>query len=90
MTPAESAPVQTTELPGIKLLSRGKVRDVYDLGDALLGAGLLDLLSGEHGHRSVADGLSRLVASAGDRRLLGADEEAVASLGGDNRILNGS
>jgi phosphoribosylaminoimidazole-succinocarboxamide synthase len=25
-----------TALPGIPLLSRGKVRDVYDLGDALL------------------------------------------------------
>ena len=25
-----------TELPGIKLVNRGKVRDVYDLGDALL------------------------------------------------------
>ena len=25
-----------TEIPGIKLVNRGKVRDVYDLGDALL------------------------------------------------------
>ena len=25
-----------TELPGIKLINRGKVRDIYDLGDALL------------------------------------------------------
>ena len=25
-----------TELPGVKLVNRGKVRDVYDLGDALL------------------------------------------------------
>ena len=25
-----------TELPGIPLVNRGKVRDVYDLGDALL------------------------------------------------------
>jgi phosphoribosylaminoimidazole-succinocarboxamide synthase len=26
----------STELPGVKLVNRGKVRDVYDLGDALL------------------------------------------------------
>ena len=26
----------STELPGIKLVNRGKVRDIYDLGDALL------------------------------------------------------
>ena len=26
----------TTEIPGVKLVNRGKVRDVYDLGDALL------------------------------------------------------
>jgi phosphoribosylaminoimidazole-succinocarboxamide synthase len=25
-----------TYLPGIKLVNRGKVRDIYDLGDALL------------------------------------------------------
>ena len=25
-----------TELPGIPLINRGKVRDVYDLGDSLL------------------------------------------------------
>src|SRR3970282_1344238 len=36
MTRAESVPVMTTELPGLRLLSRGKVRDVYDLGDHLL------------------------------------------------------
>jgi len=36
MTRAESAPVATTELPGLRLLSRGKVRDVYDLGTELL------------------------------------------------------
>jgi len=36
MTRAESVPVATTELPGLKLLSRGKVRDVYDLGTELL------------------------------------------------------
>src|SRR5262245_48870031 len=35
MTRAESV-VATTELPGLTLLSRGKVRDVYDLGDELL------------------------------------------------------
>ncbi|HZN54663.1 MAG TPA: phosphoribosylaminoimidazolesuccinocarboxamide synthase [Candidatus Polarisedimenticolaceae bacterium] len=28
--------VYRTELPGLRLLARGKVRDVYDLGDALL------------------------------------------------------
>jgi len=28
--------VEKTELPGLKLRSRGKVRDVYDLGDSLL------------------------------------------------------
>ena len=26
----------TTDLPGVKLFTRGKVRDVYDLGDRLL------------------------------------------------------
>jgi phosphoribosylaminoimidazole-succinocarboxamide synthase len=31
-----SNPVFRTEIPGIALRSRGKVRDVYDLGDALL------------------------------------------------------
>jgi phosphoribosylaminoimidazole-succinocarboxamide synthase len=36
MTRAESVPVATTELPGLRLLSRGKVRDVYDLGTELL------------------------------------------------------
>ncbi|HEX5045322.1 MAG TPA: phosphoribosylaminoimidazolesuccinocarboxamide synthase [Candidatus Polarisedimenticolaceae bacterium] len=36
MTRAESVPVATTELPGLNLLSRGKVRDVYDLGRELL------------------------------------------------------
>jgi phosphoribosylaminoimidazole-succinocarboxamide synthase len=36
MTHAESVPVLTTELPGLKLLTRGKVRDVYDLGGSLL------------------------------------------------------
>ena len=36
MTRAESVPVLTTELPGLKLLTRGKVRDVYDLGGSLL------------------------------------------------------
>jgi phosphoribosylaminoimidazole-succinocarboxamide synthase len=36
MTRAESVPVAATELPGLKLLSRGKVRDVYDLGRELL------------------------------------------------------
>src|SRR5262245_775081 len=35
MTRAESV-VATTELPGLTLLSRGKVRDVYDLGTELL------------------------------------------------------
>jgi len=29
-------PVVSTDLPGLKLLKRGKVRDVYDLGDSLL------------------------------------------------------
>lgn len=29
-------PVYETHLPGLKLLSRGKVRDIYDLGDSLL------------------------------------------------------
>src|SRR5437773_12280518 len=28
--------VLQTELPGLKLLSRGKVRDIYDLGEHLL------------------------------------------------------
>jgi phosphoribosylaminoimidazole-succinocarboxamide synthase len=36
MTRAESVPVAATELPGLHLLSRGKVRDVYDLGTELL------------------------------------------------------
>ena len=36
MTRAEPVPVATTEFPGLKLLSRGKVRDVYDLGAELL------------------------------------------------------
>ena len=31
-----SSAVQRTELPGVALRSRGKVRDIYDLGDALL------------------------------------------------------
>jgi phosphoribosylaminoimidazole-succinocarboxamide synthase len=31
-----SAPVFETQLPGLKLMARGKVRDVYDLGDKLL------------------------------------------------------
>jgi phosphoribosylaminoimidazole-succinocarboxamide synthase len=31
-----SAPVFETKLPGLKLVARGKVRDVYDLGDKLL------------------------------------------------------
>ena len=29
-------PIFETNLPGLKLLARGKVRDVYDLGDVLL------------------------------------------------------
>ena len=29
-------PVLTTDFPGLKLAARGKVRDIYDLGDALL------------------------------------------------------
>ena len=32
---ANGALIQT-EIPGLKLINRGKVRDVYDLGDALL------------------------------------------------------
>jgi phosphoribosylaminoimidazole-succinocarboxamide synthase len=28
--------IMTTDLPGVSLLSRGKVRDIYDLGDSLL------------------------------------------------------
>src|SRR6185503_19571606 len=36
MTRAEPVPVATTEFPGLRLLSRGKVRDVYDLGTELL------------------------------------------------------
>ena len=28
--------VYTTDLPGVRLLARGKVRDIYDLGDRLL------------------------------------------------------
>lgn len=31
-----SAPVHTTELKGLNLVSRGKVRDIYDVGDSLL------------------------------------------------------
>jgi phosphoribosylaminoimidazole-succinocarboxamide synthase len=31
-----ATPLLKTELPELKLLSRGKVRDIYDLGDALL------------------------------------------------------
>ncbi len=31
-----SQPVMRTDFPGLKLLARGKVRDIYDLGDALL------------------------------------------------------
>jgi phosphoribosylaminoimidazole-succinocarboxamide synthase len=29
-------PVKQTDFPGLKLISRGKVRDIYDLGDTLL------------------------------------------------------
>jgi len=31
-----SQPVMHTDFPGLQLLARGKVRDIYDLGDALL------------------------------------------------------
>ncbi|NIQ90024.1 MAG: phosphoribosylaminoimidazolesuccinocarboxamide synthase, partial [Desulfobacterales bacterium] len=31
-----SAPVFETNLPGLPLVARGKVRDIYDLGDSLL------------------------------------------------------
>lgn len=31
-----SQPVKQTDFPGLKLVTRGKVRDIYDLGDALL------------------------------------------------------
>lgn len=31
-----SQPVKQTDFPGLKLVNRGKVRDIYDLGDALL------------------------------------------------------
>ena len=31
-----TTPVLTTDFPGLKLAARGKVRDIYDLGDALL------------------------------------------------------
>ncbi len=31
-----ASPVMETNFPGLKLLSRGKVRDIYDLGNALL------------------------------------------------------
>lgn len=31
-----SQPVMQTDLPGLKLVTRGKVRDIYDLGEALL------------------------------------------------------
>src|SRR5512135_3002355 len=34
--PTESAVLLQTELPGVTLLGRGKVRDVYALGDKLL------------------------------------------------------
>jgi phosphoribosylaminoimidazole-succinocarboxamide synthase len=30
------AVISQTEFPGLKLLGRGKVRDIYDLGDRLL------------------------------------------------------
>jgi phosphoribosylaminoimidazole-succinocarboxamide synthase len=36
MIDAESKPLLQTTLPGVKLWKRGKVRDVYDLGDRLL------------------------------------------------------
>ncbi|HXU33562.1 MAG TPA: phosphoribosylaminoimidazolesuccinocarboxamide synthase [Thermoanaerobaculia bacterium] len=36
MDPAASAPVVRTDLPGLPEPKRGKVRDVYDLGDRLL------------------------------------------------------
>ncbi len=36
MTYDANGALLSTELPGIKLVNRGKVRDVYDLGDALL------------------------------------------------------
>lgn len=31
-----TTPLATTDLPGLKLLHRGKVRDIYDLGEHLL------------------------------------------------------
>ncbi|NTW36849.1 MAG: phosphoribosylaminoimidazolesuccinocarboxamide synthase, partial [Syntrophobacteraceae bacterium] len=31
-----SEPLFETRFPGLKLVSRGKVRDIYDLGDSLL------------------------------------------------------
>lgn len=31
-----SQPVKQTDFPGLKLMNRGKVRDIYDLGDTLL------------------------------------------------------
>jgi phosphoribosylaminoimidazole-succinocarboxamide synthase len=36
MADASREPVYRTEMPGVPLVSRGKVRDLYDLGDALL------------------------------------------------------
>lgn len=36
MTDSAATPVFRTELPGIPLVARGKVRDIYDLGDRLL------------------------------------------------------
>ena len=36
MTPTVSTVVWETNLPGVKLRGRGKVRDIYDLGDRLL------------------------------------------------------
>ena len=36
MSTDESSTVHRTELPGLPLKGRGKVRDIYDLGDALL------------------------------------------------------
>ena len=34
-----------TEIPGVKLVNRGKVRDVYDLGDALLFVAVVDFVA---------------------------------------------
>ena len=36
MQPTEQSVLRETHLPGVKLFSRGKVRDVYELGDKLL------------------------------------------------------